>query len=107
MPSLAALTLTHGAPKSSISSRGDAVGEGLDQAEVTAGGERADTQRHLLVVDGVGHFVAREHGGARHADVQIDLHRLRDVVLAPVDADACLDAQVADQDGVHGVRLIL
>ena len=45
--------------------RRDAVGEGLDQAEVLAGRQRADAQRHLLVVDGVGHLVALEHRACR------------------------------------------
>src|SRR5687768_2389797 len=36
----------------------DAVGESLHQAEVAAGGELADAQRHLLVVDRVGDLVA-------------------------------------------------
>ena len=87
--------------------RGDAVGEGLDQAEMPAGGERADAQRDLLVVDGVGHLVALEHRRAGHADVEVDLHGLRHVALAAVDADLGLDAQVAEDDRVHHVRLIL
>ena len=72
MPSLAALTLHPGRAEVVDEQRGDAVGEGLDQAEVAARGERADAQRHLLVVDGVGDLVAREHRGAGHADLEVD-----------------------------------
>jgi Cys-tRNA(Pro) deacylase len=84
----------------------DALGEGLDEAEMAAARERLDPQRHLLVVDGVGHLVALEHRGAGDADLQIDGHRLRHVALARVDADERLDAQVADDDGVHGGAII-
>ena len=87
MPSLAALTLTHGAPKSFISSAAMRSAKVSTRRKCAAGGERADAQRDLLVVDGVGHLVAREHRGAGHADLEIDRHGLRHVALAPVDAD--------------------
>ena len=63
--------------------------------------EVADAKRDLLVIDGIGDFVAREYRLARQADLQVDGQRLQDVALAPVNADERLDAQVADDDRVH------
>ncbi len=82
--------------------RRDAAGERLDQAEVAADGERLDAQGDLLVIDGVGDLVAREHRFPGQADVEVDRHGLLHVALAAVDADQRFDAQVADDDGVHG-----
>src|SRR5712692_4824282 len=81
--------------------RGDAVGEGLDEAEMPARREGADAQRHLLVIDGVGELVAREHVLARQADLEVDGYRLQNMALAPVDADERFDAQVLDDDRIH------
>ncbi len=69
---------------------------------MAARSEAADLQRHLLVVDRVGNPVALEHLAAWEPDLQVDGHRLQDVAFALVNADERLDAQVADQDGVHG-----
>ena len=102
MPIFATLTFTHGAPNSLDQQRRDALGERLDQAVMLRGGERLDAQRHLLVVDGVGDLVACEHRGAGQADVEVDGQRLRHVALAAVDADERFDAQVAEDDGIHG-----
>ena len=63
--------------------------------------ELADAQRHLLVIDRVGDLVAREHGFARQADIEIDGHRLLGVALAAVNADQRFDAQVPEHYGIH------
>jgi Cys-tRNA(Pro) deacylase len=83
-----------------------ALGEGLDQPVVLLGRERADAKRDLLVVNGVGDAVAREHRRARQADVEIDGERLHDVTLAAVDADQRFDAQVPDEDRIHRAPIL-
>ena len=63
-----------------------------------------DVGDDLGVVDGVFDAVAVRGMFAAQADFEIELDGLRDLLFPLVDADAGLDAQFADEYGVHGMR---
>src|SRR5918992_4294129 len=78
-----------------------ALGERLDEVHVLRG-DLADARGHLVVVDAVGDLVAREDRAVGDADLEVDADRLRHHALAPVKADERLQAEVPDEDVVHG-----
>ena len=80
----------------------DALGQGLDQLELALADEGDEALGHGLVVEGVVDVI----GGRRLADVgghfQVQAYRLAGAAFPVVDADDGVDAQVAQEDDVHG-----
>ena len=56
---------------------------------------------HRRVVERVGKIVTGECFRGRQREFEIDQQRLREMLFPGVDADARLDAQFTNEDGVH------
>ena len=80
---------------------GEVLGQALDKEEALLPERRLDALDDFRVVDRVADAVAARATAVGDPDLQIELHRLRDLALPVVDADQHLDAQVSDEYRIH------
>lgn len=73
----------------------------LEQGKMLARKKLSDRCNDFRIIDGVLDAVAVGGMLAAQADFEIQLYGLRDLLLAVVDADEGVDAQFADEYGVH------
>src|ERR1700733_3302551 len=78
------------------------VGERFDEAEMLGGQFRADAFYDHGIIDGVGDLVRVRGLGVGQADVDVELHGLARAAFTAVNADAGFEAQLANENGVHG-----
>ena len=74
----------------------------FEQREMLFRKQLADVSDDFGVINGVFDAVAVRGMFAAQPDLEIKLDGLRDLFFPFIDADAGLDAQLADEYGVHG-----
>src|SRR5688572_23858409 len=85
--------------------RADVLGQGLQQLEAPLGELRRDALHHLAVVNRVVDVVGVPGAVAGDADLDVHLERLRALLLPLVDSHPGVDAELPDEDRIHGLVL--
>ena len=98
--SFATRTLTQGAELAQHDI-GDRLREALEQLMRMIGGECLQALDDRRIIERVGEIAGAEDFFGRQPELDVETHRLRQLPLPVVDADARLDAKVVNEDRVH------
>src|SRR5687768_2952727 len=85
--------------------RADVLGQGFQQLEAPLGELRRDSLHDLAVVNGVVDVVGTPGLVAGNADLDVHLECLRALLLPLVDSHPGVDAELPDEDRIHGLVL--
>ena len=78
------------------------LGKLLDQREVAIVEGRPDASDHFSIVDCISDLPRARTAAGIDCNLQVELNRLRNLMLPGIDANQCVEPELCDEDSVHG-----